>query len=287
MEMVEWIKEAISGFYAEALEEGNSAIFLVNIDLLKASIIEPTDPGKYLSNFDSLLGISTSLAGALFTVFIILSVFRQLSGVLYQGEKSLGQYVLDITIAGGLIFLLPQIVTKIFLPLNNKLIDLLSGKNIAMENIDGMMNEWRGLAFLEEGFTILFLGFIVAISFFILAIAGAIRYVETIIIILVAPLFALSLINNSDGIHIWFREAISVIFTQTIHFLMLILMASIASGVSNTYFAVILTLGAVSVALKGPQILRQFLYRTGTSSLMVSGAGDMTRLGAMTMLVRR
>ena len=129
--------------------------------------------------------------------------------------------------------------------------------------------------------------FILVIAIFVLGIAGAIRYIETLIAILIAPLVALSLINNSDGIQVWSREVIAIVFTQTIHFLLLQILLSIIGGVQNITIMVILSIGTIAVGLRGPQILRQYLYRTGTSSALVSSFGSVSRLGMMGLILKR
>jgi len=48
----------------------------------------------------------------------------------------------------------------------------------------------------------------------------------------------------------------------------------------------ILSIGTIAVGLRGPQILRQYLYRTGTSSALVSSLGSVSRLGMMSIVVK-
>jgi hypothetical protein len=50
---------------------------------------------------------------------------------------------------------------------------------------------------------------------------------------------------------------------------------------------IILSIGTIAVGLKGPQILRQYLYRTGTSSTLVSSAGSAGRIGMISMMMKR
>ncbi|MBC8390721.1 MAG: hypothetical protein H8E13_22060 [Actinobacteria bacterium] len=62
---------------------------------------------------------------------------------------------------------------------------------------------------------------------------------------------------------------------------------TIQAGVDNFMVMMILSIGAIAVGLKGPQILRQYLYKTGTSSVLVSSAGSAGRIGMIGMLVKR
>ncbi|MHB8276038.1 MAG: conjugal transfer protein TrbL family protein [Candidatus Humimicrobiaceae bacterium] len=98
---------------------------------------------------------------------------------------------------------------------------------------------------------------------------------------------AISVINNSDGLQVWFREVIAITFTQTIQFLMLQILLSIMGGVENLMIMIILSIGTIVVGLKGPQILRQYLYSTGTSSSIVSAAGSAGRIGMMSMIFKK
>jgi len=289
MQMSEWIEEAVSGFFYKIIDSMNSWLISQTIPLIKSTVLDPTDPGRYLSNWNNLQNMSVLLASSLFSVFVVMAVFRQISGTLSTGDRSVGKYVIDISMAGLLIFFLPLSVTKVLLPINNILINKLSEVGVSADKLKNVLelSTSSGYGLTQEFNLYGVLALILIIAFIVLAIAGAIRYIETLLIILVAPLFALSLINNSDGVQIWFREAISVIFTQTIHFLMILFILSTVGGVESTFVSIMLTIGAIAVALKGPQILRQFLYRTGTGSVMVSSAGEVSRLGAMSMMFKK
>ena len=146
-----------------------------------------------------------------------------------------------------------------------------------------MQSVWGGLKEIEIS-KIMF--FILIAALFVLGIAGAIRYIETIIAILISPLAALSLINNDDGLQVWVREVTAIVFTQSIHFLLLQILLSIIGGVSNMTIMFILSIGTIAVGLRGPQILRQYLYRTGTSSALVSSLGSVSRIGMMSIVVK-
>ena len=224
-------------------------------------------------------------AGGLLVIFVVLAVFRQLSGVMYQNEKSIGTYFIHVTFAGGLIYILPKTVTLVFLPLNNLLINFIGEIGIDTSRIEDSFQSAWGLIKEESVMKIIFLILIVALL--ALGIAGAIRYIETLIAILISPLVALSVINSSDGLNIWIREIVAIIFTQTIHFLILQILLSIMGGVENFMVMMILSIGTISVGLRGPQILRQYLYKTGTSSVLVSSAGSAGRIGMIGMIAKR
>lgn len=285
MQMLEWIGEIISGALWGGFNNFTSGLLDLTFKFITEVVIKPTNPGEYLGNFNTYLSGVQYFAGGLLIIFVVLAFFRQLSGVMYTTEKSTGTYFLHITFAGGLIFILPIIVTEVLLRINDALIGFIASVGTDTSRMDGAMGTLYGS--LTEESTLNFLFLILIISLFILGIAGAIRYIETIIAILVSPLVALSVINNSDGLQIWFREVISIVFTQTIHFLILELLISIIAGVHNLVVMFILAIGTVVVGLRGPHILRQYLYRTGTSSTLVSAAGSTSRIGMMAVILRR
>jgi hypothetical protein len=285
MQMLDWIKEIISTSIWDTVATIIESLLNFMFKYITQVVIDPTEPGKYLTNFEQYLKGVQFFAGGLLVIFVVLAVFRQLSGVMYQSEKSIGTYFIHVTFAGGLIYILPKTVTLVFLPLNNLLIKFIGEIGIDTSRIEDSFQSAWGLIKEESVMKIIFLILIVALL--ALGIAGAIRYIETLIAILISPLVALSVINSSDGLNIWIREIVAIIFTQTIHFLILQILLSIMGGVENFMVMMILSIGTISVGLRGPQILRQYLYKSGTSSVLVSSAGSAGRIGMIGMIAKR
>jgi hypothetical protein len=284
MQMADWVSEIISGSFWKGLDNLIESMLNYLYEFLSQVIVQPTEPSRYIHNFDQYLRGVQFFAGALLVIFVVWSVFRQLSGVMYSDERSMGSYFMHITFAGALIYILPKTVTLIFLPINTAIINFIGSAGIDVSGIgNSMQSVWGGLKEIEIS-KIMF--FILIAALFVLGIAGAIRYIETIIAILISPLAALSLINNDDGLQVWIREVTAIVFTQSIHFLLLQILLSIIGGVSNMTIMFILSIGTIAVGLRGPQILRQYLYRTGTSSALVSSLGSVSRLGMMSIVVK-
>ena len=285
MQMTEWIIDVIKSSFWGFLDNMIESSLNMMYEFLAQVIVQPTEPSKYITNFDQYLKGVQFFAGGLLVIFVIWSVFRQLSGVMYNEERSIGSYFIHITFSGALIYILPKIVTLVFLPLNSALIGFIGSIGTDVSGIENSMQNAWGYYLETEFLKILF--FILVLAIFVLGVAGAIRYIETLIAILIAPLVALSLINNSDGIQVWSRDVIAIVFTQTIHFLLLQILLSIIGGVQNITIMVILSIGTIAVGLRGPQILRQYLYRTGTASALVSSIGSISHLGMMGLILKR
>jgi len=287
MQMIDWIKEIISSLIWEGIAGISQNLFDFFIKFINTLVIQPTEPSKYIANFDQYLKGVQYFSGGLLVIFVILAVFRQVSGVMYQSEKSVGTYFIHVTIAGGLIYILPKVVTSVLLPLNNALIDFIGSVGVDASRIEDSLSASGGWgAIIKEANIFAVMSLVLTIALIALCITGAIRYIETLIAILISPLVALSVINSSEGLGIWIREAIAIVFTQTIHFLILQILLSIMAGVDNMVLVIVLSIGTVAVGLRGPHIIRQYLYRTGTSSTLVASAGSAGRLGMMAMIFR-
>jgi len=287
MQMIDWIKEIISSLIWEGIVGISENLFDFFIKFINTLIVQPTEPGKYIANFDQYLKGVQYFAGGLLVIFVIFAIFRQISGIMYQSDRSLGTYFIHVTLAGGLIFILPKVVTIVFLPLNNALISFISSVGVDASRIEESLSPsggWGAVA--KESWMFSVMSLILTIALLALCITGAIRYIETLIAILISPLVALSAINTSDGLQIWIRETIAIVFTQSVHFLIIQILLSIMAGVDNMVLVLVLSIGTVVVGLKGPQIIRQYLYRTGTSSTIVASAGSAGRLGMMAMIFR-
>jgi len=287
MQMIDWIKEIISSLIWDSIAGASQNLFEFFIKFINTLIVQPTEPGKYITNFDQYLKGVQYFAGGLLVIFVILAVFRQISGVMYQSERSVGTYFIHVTLAGGLIYVLPKVVTSVLIPLNNALINFIGSVGVDASRIEESLSSsggWGAVA--KESWMFSVMSLILTIALLALCITGAIRYIETLIAILISPLVALSVINSSDGLQIWIRETISIVFTQVVHFLILEILLSIIGGVDNMVLVVVLSIGTVAVGLRGPQIIRQYLYRTGTSSTIVASAGSAGRLGLMAMIFR-
>jgi len=286
MQMIDWISDIVSNSFWQEVAKEIESILNYTFEFISQVVILPTEPCTYITNFNEYLKGVQLFAGGLLVIFVVLAVFRQISGIMYSSEKSMGTYFIEVTFAGALIYILPKTVTLVFLPINNALIGFIGSVGIDSSRMQDSFMSVRILTG-QEGTVLIVIFLIFIIALFALAIAGAIRYIETLIAILIAPLVAISVINNSDGMQVWFREVIAIVFTQTIHFLILQMLLSIMAGVESIIIMILLSIGCIAVGLKGPQVLRQYLYRSGTSSAVVSTAGSAGRLGMMSMMFKR
>lgn len=276
----EKLTNAILNFFANVASDLMTNAF----NLISNTILKTNNLNEYF-NVSLYLVYVQIIAGGLLSVKVVWEVFKQASGgMIPTEEKSIGTYALQVVWGGALIYALPKAVTMVLLPINNALIGLIQtiGVKIEVSQFQKMLGLTGGLASL--GSTMIFMMFILGIAFFILGILGGVRYIELLIAILFAPIAATSAVDGGEGIQVWGRETIAVVFTQTIHVLLLQMLISIIGKVDGVMM-VVLCLGVIVVMLKGAQLLRTFTYRVGVGSAAVSAVGGAGRMKAMQVMM--
>lgn len=245
-------------------------------------IIMDTDIDKYV-NVNRYMKYIYITAGSLLAVIIIWDIIKQMSGnVLNTEEKSLSTLILRTLWAASFIYFLPFSLINFILPINNYAVQFLQDYGITY-SLDNVAKTIIG-AIQDVNTVHLTSSLILGISCLILGIVAGIRYVEIVISYITAPFVAISMINNGEAVSIWFRETISIVFTQTIHVFLLQFLLSLI--LVKSFFAIWLAIGIVVVMVRGPAILRKYLYRTGTGSATVAAAGSASRMAAMRMMLK-
>ncbi|MCL5073987.1 MAG: thiamine pyrophosphate-dependent enzyme, partial [Actinobacteria bacterium] len=80
MQMLDWIKEIISSTIWDTIAAIIESFLNFVFKSISLVVIQPTEPSKYLTNFNQYLKGVQFFAGGLLVIFVILAVFRQLSG---------------------------------------------------------------------------------------------------------------------------------------------------------------------------------------------------------------
>lgn len=275
------VKNSIWSFVMDFISDIMTKAFGLISDLIlqTSNINQYFDVTKYIVNIQAV-------AGALLALAVVWEATKQLSGnVLPGNEKSLGTIAGQTLVAGAMIFFLPWSVVNIFLRLNNALITMIKsiGVTVDMNTISGILR--LGTDPNQIGGLVIVLTLILVIGFLLIGVAAGIRFIELVIIILVAPVVAISAVKSYDAIQVWVRETVAVVFTQCIQLLLLQFIMVILLNVQGV-MTFMLAIGCVVVAIRGPQVLRQFLYSSGTGSAAIGAAGSVGRMAAMKIMVK-
>ena len=262
------VLEIIQKFLSDLIIEILEYAFNLIVQFIKT----PSDINAYLP-VGNFLGYIQVLAGALLVLKVVWEVFGQITGNIPNvSGRSVGRLVLQTMWAASLIFLLPIVVIDILIKINNYLMELV----ISITNVSMDISLIRSTFVTSSNFVLL-LALAWAIAFFLLAIAGAIRYVELIIAILLAPTAALSVVRGNGALITWASDTVAIVFTQTIHVLLLQLLALIITNTPGIMMFP-LSFGVMAVVLKGPQVLRKYIYSSGTGSKVMPVVGGIGRM---------
>lgn len=275
--IVDKVNEVFFGFINQIVESSLGWAF----ELLSTFLVQMNDLNKFF-DYNTYLKYSIYIAGGLLVVAVANEVLKQVSGNIYDGEqKSIETLAGQIIFAGALIFMLPWSVDNIFMKINNALISLLSGTDldVSIFTLDSLNDIFNIQYF---GLLVPILMLIIAIGFLIIGVVGAIRYWELIIGILIAPIVAISFVRRKEAIRVWIIEVVALTFTQTIHVLLLHMLIKVMTS-ADSIVKPLLIIGILVVMIKGPKVLRQYLYSTGAVS---AGAGSLGSVAQIAMSLK-
>ncbi len=226
----------------------------LGFDILTTFLLEFSDINKYI-DINIFLVYSQAIACALLSATVSWNAFK--------------------TQSGGVFIFLPHLVMKILIPINNFTVKAISqlGKDYTITT-DSMLESIQKLNSLGIG--VLFGILILSIAIIILSIISAIRYIDLILCIIISPLVALSIVEDGESLSTWGKETIAIVFTQSIHILLLQILMKIMIDVSGIPMLILAT-GTVVVMIRGANILRTYTYNSG----FTAGALSMSSIALM------
>lgn len=238
-------------------------------------IVLETDPDK-LFQYGSYLSAMQAIALALLLVAITWEGVKYQSGALGE-ETSLQTLTMRTGFAALSIYLLPWSMENFFIKINNLMVKMISSVGIKITPGDSVFSAILAPKNLSQMLIIMFVLFSIALIG--LSIVSGIRYVEIIILTLIAPLAAVSIVRGGDLLDAWIRETIAVVFTQALQVFLLQILANVIGKMHasplETYIPAI---GLVVVMIMGPNALRKFVYSTGAGSAGVRQVGNAGRM---------
>lgn len=269
----EKINEALWGVVYNAASQITTDAF----EFVVKYVLVETDPNRIV-DFSSYLTMIQSIALSLLLFAIAWEGVKFQSGT-FGEEETIQKLVMRTVFASISIFFLPFAMKHFFLKINNLLVNMIitSGIKITPGDI-GPFSLLFKPAKLNIIIVLMFLIF--AISFLILGIVAGIRYIEIIILTLIAPLAAVSIVRTGELLDVWIRETIAVVFTQSIQvFLLWFLLNTIGKMSENDVVELyLIAIGCLVVMISGPQALRKFVYSTGTGSAGTRVLGNAGRM---------
>lgn len=202
------------GFWVTVAELASDTIKSA-VDLIIDMIVNLSELDKYL-NTDDFLVFAYAIAAALLALCVTKEGLKQQAGLIER--RSIGELTIR-TITGGVgIYFLPWSLKYVIIPLNNAMMYAINsiGDEVNGERLRELFTG-NLTALVDAGAFIIVITLIWGIALIVFGVAGCIRYTELLISLMISPLIATSIVKGNEGIETWFKETISVVFTQSIH----------------------------------------------------------------------
>lgn len=244
--------------------------------------------GKYvnwLTNFDRIPAFDKTVnglqvaAGTLLAVLFLKRVFMGLWGLMLDEEDpNWAELIGRTTVSAFLVFATPVFLKDYVVPIANALTAFITSLGFTGEYTSDIIQKYApdgGIKSIGIGLAVVLL--LYAAAYFGITIAGAIRFVELTLAVMMGIVCAVAYLDNSEIYRQYWQEALAITFTQCIHVYLCYL--SLAWASSGEFWKLILSIATLWVAFKGPAILRQYIYTSGAAQGMASAG----RFGMMKM----
>ncbi|BCC56602.1 conjugal transfer protein TrbL family protein [Bacillus cereus] len=264
------IKDLVDGF-------GNAAF-----DWLKVFLFQPTDFSKYPyieELYNIVLVVSVSLGG----VFFAYNLFKILLGTLGgYNQRSISEVLVKTVLGGFFSVTAPFIMTKVLIPLNNAIVQIFLDKGLGTDALAKFIMI-PGTA----SFAMFICVFVMLVLFLVLTFQSMRRVAELLFLLAISPLAAWSMINEDMNLWgIWWRETICTIFTQSFHVIM-IWLALNQVGDAKSVSEFIIGWVFIGFTLFVPNMLRKYLYSTGSGRTVMNIAGGAGKMAIYKMAARK
>lgn len=264
------IKDLVDGF-------GNAAF-----DWLKVFLFQPTDFSKYPyieELYNIVLVVSVSLGG----VFFAYNLFKILLGTLGgYNQRSISEVLVKTILGGFFSVTAPFIMTKVLIPLNNAIVQIFLDKGLGTDALSKFIMI-PGTA----SFAMFICVLVMLVLFLVLTFQSMRRVAELLFLLAISPLAAWSMINEDMNLWgIWWREIICTIFTQSFHVMMLYLALN-QVGDAKSVSEFIIGWVFIGFTLFVPNMLRKYLYSTGSGRTVMNIAGGAGKMAIYKMAARK
>lgn len=229
------------------------------------------------------------------TGLLILNVMKEILVSMYEegmgdGGRLLEDIFFNAIKSFALIYLTPWILTDILIRGNDLVLSGLSqlGASQLMITVsDQLLQEKSSLS---GSFLIMVVVYIIyALGMVILAVLGAFRYVQLIVLAALGPFLAVSTSGKGDSYNTWIRESVAVVFTQSFQCWMLwMTSSSLLDNIGNGAFSIdnfwnsIVAIVFIISTMMAPSFLKKWLHSSG----MGGAVGGAAKAGAYRFMMK-
>lgn len=270
-----WMGDKVEDAINDVLGKIMNPIYSGMLSALRAVLINPTNMRgiKYIDQLE--LGMQVLAGALLVTTIAFRGLMYMINGTTGGNNAPISDILARSWMAAILIFGLPWILENVFLKLNEFLMAWVNSIGVDFQN---------GLLLIVfpsgQGLTNVIMFCIWLLSLIGLLWSNAVRCAELIFLYIIAPLLAVSQAGRGEALQMWIIQAISVSLTQVVQFALVGLSFNLMQGAGFEWWTYITGIGAIVLAIRGPQVIKQFLYTTGTAS---GGASAAQQVGGTVM----
>jgi len=209
----------------------------------------------------------------LITVIFIYKLIELLVSTDIENHKGLKDKIVQLVFISALAYSFPTLF-RWLLTFNNWIVADVLHAGVAFDKF-----KFSQAKIEETGFSLMMngiLSLILGILFFIMLFQLAIRYAEMAFAVCIAPIvIATALTDNFNMLPGFWRNLLSVIFTQAIQILLISLMANMFIDTSVwERNGILYALGFMFLIVKTPHMLKEYMYSSGSGKTTVNmGAG--------------
>lgn len=305
---MDWIKDAIEDM-TNGIAEGLTKLFL-NIlfkafyeplkfffDLLDVILVDPNDiMSDYVSNASVLINsLITTLALCIFAFKIVHVMKRNAEGT----AETPMYYVSQLLPASLLVAVLPwlvDILTKISFAGSRALMDV--GEKSYLTTI----SEWKDLEGAKKGFAemtkvlgatagsipmLILFGVALLIFTIIFIFQFASRIADLIVMKLVAPLVAVSMLADQNSyLDVWWKELVAISIQLPLQMFTFFGGINLIFGAKLDAPTLLLGFGLMIVTVKSPSFIRSMAYSTGSGRMATMAGMTATRMFAQRIFMK-
>jgi hypothetical protein len=280
------IKQTINDWFQSFFSDLATSLYKIGTQLLRQYLAQSTDLNQ-LPKVWEILQWTQLGAQVLATIFLLIRLFQAVRDVVTgEAEPNYAEIIGSFILTFALIFATPYIVTHFFFKVNNAVLASLPALGISLSFPDKgvtdlLTDPMMGLD--KQAVVTALMGLIWSLGYFAFALVSAIRYAEIAGLLVLGPLLATSVLGRSDAYRVYWMETAAVVFLQPFHFL---LAYWILSSLDKGIMGVIFSLGCSVIGIRGPHLLRQWMYGAGTRGTLIGAIGGARRLDVYPYLIK-
>jgi hypothetical protein len=266
----EWLRNGFLNFIPDLITKIFDFFITSSLDLglqlVRELMFAPTSLDM-IPFFRDVMGYAQTLAFTVLGVKTMIVLVKNATDAIHGNQQmTVTQIVTNAFVSGLFISAGPWVLEHVLIPANNLMVGGIA--DMGVELGDGVESYIYSPA--NALFANILMGLIIAIGLVIGGIQQGIRYMDLVVLAIFGPFMAVSKVDKGEAFDVWVREAIAVTFTQSVQ--MLLLTFSFNAAMDGSMLSKLVSIGGIIVMLRGPQVLRQFIYKTGTGGATV-GAG--------------